>query len=75
MISFSDDVKLSGSRAVQPSVPIGIVAVGSYLPPTILKNDDFWMILEKMGRKIEVKTSDFGRRREKVCGNWGGMRR
>ena len=32
---------LSGTKAVKPEVPVGIVAVGSYLPPTILKNEDF----------------------------------
>lgn len=32
---------LSGVKAVKPEVPVGIVGVGSYLPPTILKNEDF----------------------------------
>ena len=32
---------LSGAKAVKPSVPVGIIGVGSYLPPTILKNKDF----------------------------------
>lgn len=32
---------LSGAKAVKPSVPVGIIGVGSYLPPTTLKNKDF----------------------------------
>jgi 3-oxoacyl-[acyl-carrier-protein] synthase-3 len=31
---------LSGAKAVKPQVPIGIVAVGSYLPPDV-QNDDY----------------------------------
>lgn len=32
---------LSGAKAVKPAVPVGIVGIGSYLPPTVLKNEDF----------------------------------
>lgn len=32
---------LSGSYAVKPKSPVGIVAVGKYLPPKIVKNSDF----------------------------------
>jgi 3-oxoacyl-[acyl-carrier-protein] synthase-3 len=32
---------LSGAKAAKPGVPVGIVGVGSYLPPTILKNEDY----------------------------------
>jgi 3-oxoacyl-[acyl-carrier-protein] synthase III len=33
--------KLSGSYAVKPAIPVGIVALGMYVPPKILKNRDF----------------------------------
>ncbi len=32
---------LSGSKAVKPNVPVGITAIGMYVPPTILENKDF----------------------------------
>lgn len=32
---------LSGAKAVKPQVPVGIVGVGSYLPPKALKNEEF----------------------------------
>ncbi|MCF8362403.1 MAG: hypothetical protein K9G70_07245 [Prolixibacteraceae bacterium] len=32
---------LSGSYAVKPQMPVGIVAIGKYLPPKIVKNSDF----------------------------------
>jgi len=32
---------LSGSKAVKPSISVGITAVGVYVPPTILENKDF----------------------------------
>lgn len=32
---------LSGSYAVKPKVPVGIIAVGKYLPPKIVKNEAF----------------------------------
>jgi len=33
--------RLSHSKPVVPQVPVGIIGVGSYLPPTIVKNEDF----------------------------------
>ncbi|HEX3008088.1 MAG TPA: 3-oxoacyl-[acyl-carrier-protein] synthase III C-terminal domain-containing protein, partial [Bacteroidales bacterium] len=35
------DPKLSGSYAVKPSVPVGITAIGMYVPPKVVKNSDF----------------------------------
>jgi 3-oxoacyl-[acyl-carrier-protein] synthase-3 len=32
---------LSGCNAVKPLVPVGIVAIGMYVPPKIVKNSDF----------------------------------
>ncbi|AQS58076.1 3-oxoacyl-ACP synthase III family protein [Desulforamulus ferrireducens] len=38
------DYQLSGSKAVQVATPVGITAIGSYLPPTKLTNDDFKLV-------------------------------
>jgi 3-oxoacyl-[acyl-carrier-protein] synthase-3 len=35
------DPKLSGSYAVRPSVPVGITAIGMYVPPKVVYNSDF----------------------------------
>ena len=35
------DPKLSGSKAVNPTIPVGIIAIGMYVPPKIVKNADF----------------------------------
>jgi len=32
---------LSGSYAVKPTIPVGITAIGMYVPPTVVKNSDF----------------------------------
>jgi len=41
MNSVEINPKLSGSYAVKPVMPVGIVAFGMYLPPKIVKNSDF----------------------------------
>lgn len=41
---------LSGIKSVKPQIPVGIVGVGSYLPPTVLTNEDF----------VNVKLSEDG---------------
>jgi 3-oxoacyl-[acyl-carrier-protein] synthase III len=41
MNSAEIDPKLSGSYAVKPAIPVGIIAIGKYLPPKIVKNSDF----------------------------------
>jgi 3-oxoacyl-[acyl-carrier-protein] synthase-3 len=35
------DYLLSNAKVILPKVPIGIVGVGSYLPETVVKNEDF----------------------------------
>lgn len=40
-MAISNKFALSGAKAAKPEVPVGIVGVGSYLPPTILKNEDY----------------------------------
>jgi 3-oxoacyl-[acyl-carrier-protein] synthase-3 len=55
---------LSESKAVRPQVPIGIVGVGSYLPPTILQNDDFVNVeLSKDGKQFIPDYFGFKHRR------------
>jgi 3-oxoacyl-[acyl-carrier-protein] synthase III len=41
MNSVKIDPKLSGSYAVKPNVPVGIVGIGMYVPPKVVKNSDF----------------------------------
>lgn len=41
MSSVKINPELSGSYAVKPSMPVGIVAVGMYIPPKVVKNSDF----------------------------------
>lgn len=55
---------LSGAKAVKIDVPLGIVAVGSYLPPTVLKNEDFVNVdLSKDGQKFMREYFGFIERR------------
>jgi 3-oxoacyl-[acyl-carrier-protein] synthase-3 len=55
---------LSGVRAVKNEVPVGIVAVGTYLPPTILKNEDFANIkLSQDGAKFLKEYFGYDERR------------
>jgi 3-oxoacyl-[acyl-carrier-protein] synthase III len=55
---------LSGAKAVKIETPLGIVAVGSYLPPTILKNEDFVNVdLSKDGQKFMKEYFGFDERR------------
>ncbi|HNW50626.1 MAG TPA: 3-oxoacyl-[acyl-carrier-protein] synthase III C-terminal domain-containing protein [Prolixibacteraceae bacterium] len=41
MSSAEINPRLSGSNAVKPSVPVGIVAIGMYVPPKIVGNSEF----------------------------------
>lgn len=41
MNSVEINPKLSGSYAVKPTVPVGIIAIGMYVPPKIVRNSDF----------------------------------
>lgn len=41
MQSQTINPSLSGSKAVKPEVPVGITAIGMYVPSTILENKDF----------------------------------
>lgn len=55
---------LSGAKAVKVDAPVGIVSVGSYLPPTVLKNDDFVNVkLSKEGKKFIKEYFGFFERR------------
>ncbi|HLP48327.1 MAG TPA: 3-oxoacyl-ACP synthase III family protein [Candidatus Kapabacteria bacterium] len=55
---------LSGLRAVKSQVPVGIVGVGAYLPPTILKNEDFVNIqLSEDAQKLIKEYFGFHERR------------
>lgn len=40
-MSAKSKYQLSNSKVIIPRIPVGIVGVGSYLPPKIIKNSDF----------------------------------
>lgn len=44
MNSATINPKLSGCNAVKPEIPVGICAIGMYVPPKIVKNSDFTKI-------------------------------
>lgn len=63
-MSIQKKFALSGVKAVKPEVPVGIVGIGSYLPPTVLKNEDFVNIdLSRDGRGFMQFYFGFSERR------------
>ncbi len=64
MMAISKKFALSGAKAVKVEAPVGIVALGSYLPPTVLKNDDFVNVkLSKDGKAFMREYFGFVERR------------
>lgn len=55
--------QLSNTKVIKPVRPVGIVATGSYLPPTIIHNDDFTRLeLSENDKKFMDEVSGIKRR-------------
>jgi 3-oxoacyl-[acyl-carrier-protein] synthase-3 len=59
MTNIPEKFALSGGKAVKPKVAVGIVGVGSYLPPTVLKNEDF-IYLQLSEEQKQLITNYYG---------------